>query len=270
MCVENAFAAASSIGYDGVEVMVSPEKNSQSFVKLSEFSEKYKIQVTSIHAPTLLACKFVYSPKLKEKVLRSVDLAEKLGADSVVIHPPLKRDTLSNKTKFLELMKDLQKRTDVHLAVENMYPWGFRGHEIELYSPSYEIISRELEHVTLDFSHAAAAGLDTVSFAVSHRDKISMLHLCDGVSRLHLKGDAIFDEHLAPGDGNMEIRETLNALKIGWSGHITLEVNTRSEKTLGDKRDLLLKILRNHHDMVDSILSERAADTAALETVSAD
>ena len=82
------FELASTLGYDGVEVMVWTDAVSQDVSALRGLSEHYGVSVGSVHAPCLLVTQRVWSPDPWERLRRSADLAETLGAPTVVVHPP--------------------------------------------------------------------------------------------------------------------------------------------------------------------------------------
>ena len=232
--VSASFVLAKRLGYDGVEVMVTPDKNSQTGSFIKALSDKHEIAVTSIHAPTLLACQFVWGTNPEYKLHKTVDLAKEVGATSIVVHPPFAKNPYAKR--FLQVITDLEEDSGLNIAVENMFPWSARSKQFEIYGPSWEETTENVKSLTLDFSHAAAGGLDVIDVAKKHHAQIKVIHLCDGTVRSKLKGDPIIDEHLLPGQGQMPIKDVYAILKeVGWQGSTVLEVNTRSKKTILDK-----------------------------------
>ena len=83
-----AFEMASTLGYDGIEVMVWTDAVSQDAGALRGLAEHYGVPVLSIHAPCLLVTQRVWSADPWERLRRSAELADTLGAPTVVVHPP--------------------------------------------------------------------------------------------------------------------------------------------------------------------------------------
>src|SRR4051812_16832375 len=83
-----AFEMAATVGYDGLEVMVWTDAVSQDAGALSGLAKHYGVPVLSIHAPCLLVTQRVWSPDPWERLRRAAQLAETLGAPTVVVHPP--------------------------------------------------------------------------------------------------------------------------------------------------------------------------------------
>ena len=79
---------SAALGYDGVEVMVWSEKITQDVRVLGALSSDLGQPVLSIHAPTLLLTRGVFGTEPWDKVDRSIEMAQALGAPTVVFHPP--------------------------------------------------------------------------------------------------------------------------------------------------------------------------------------
>ena len=92
----------------------------------------------------------------------------------------------------------------VAVAVENMFPWRARGRELMAYLPHWDPVGQPYEHVTLDVSHTATAGVDPLAMAEALGDRLVHLHLADG------SGSAK-DEHLVPGRGGAALRRAARA-----------------------------------------------------------
>ena len=81
-----AFEMAATVGYDGLEVMVWTDAVSQDADALRVLSDHYDVPVLSVHAPCLLVTQRVWSPDPWERLSRAAQLAETLGAPTVVVH----------------------------------------------------------------------------------------------------------------------------------------------------------------------------------------
>jgi sugar phosphate isomerase/epimerase len=232
-----AFAMAKQAGYDGVEVMVTQDPVTRDPARLLALSKEYDLPILSIHAPVLLLTQFVWGTDPGAKLEKSAELAAAVGASTVVVHPPFRWQHRYGR-RFLDSVDELGRRTGLEIAVENMFTWSFRGHEVRAYSPGWDPTRMVCDSVTLDFSHAALSGRDSLEMARQLGSRLRHVHLCDGKS---VPGDGkVFDEHLVPGTGRQPVAETLQLLAArGWSGSIVAEVNTRPAGSREGRLDML-------------------------------
>jgi sugar phosphate isomerase/epimerase len=217
----DAFEVAARLGYDGVEVMVSADAISQDVEVIRRLVDYHGIPVLAVHAPCLLITQRVWGYEPWGKLIRAKEMAEKLGARVVVVHPPFRwqRDYAKDFGPGLERMRE---ETDVVFAVENMYPLRAGGAEMAPYAPSWNPVLMDSPHVTLDLSHTAVSGSDALEMAGELGDRLAHVHMADG------SGVANRDEHLVPGRGTQPCAPVLEKLAAdGYSGAVVLEVNTR-------------------------------------------
>jgi sugar phosphate isomerase/epimerase len=250
---EAAFEYAARLGYDGVELMVWAESVSQDIDAIAKLSKRYRVPVLAVHAPCLLISQRVWGANPITKLDRSVRAAEQLDAQTVVIHPPF-RWQRRYAEGFTEQVAGLEAASDVHVAVENMFPFradrffgagttsvermrkrgGRPGPAISAFAPSYDPLDGNHAHYTLDLSHTATAGTDALDMAARMGSGLAHLHLTDGTG-------ASTDEHLVPGRGTQPAVEICQMLAAGdFSGHVILEVTTSGVRT-EDQREELLK-----------------------------
>jgi sugar phosphate isomerase/epimerase len=234
---EHAFRIAKDAGFDGVEIMVSQEATTQDPAALVEMSERYGLPILSIHAPVLLLTHFVWGRDPRVKLARTAELAKAVGADSVVVHPPF-RWQASYAIEFLSIVRTLSEEHGVEIAVENMFPWRAAGRNMKAYAPGWDPRAMDCDAVTLDFSHAALSGTDSMQLATDLGERLRHVHLCDGSGAI---GEGqIFDEHLLPGKGREPVAEVLRMLADqGWTGSVVAEVNTRKAKTEAERLAML-------------------------------
>jgi sugar phosphate isomerase/epimerase len=217
----DAFEAAARLGYDGVEVMVSADAVSQDVDVLRRLADYHGVPVLAVHAPCLLITQRVWGLEPWGKLVRAKDMAEKLGARVVVVHPPFRwqRDYARDFGPGLERMRE---ETDVIFAVENMYPLRAGGAEVAAYAPNWNPVHMDVPHVTLDLSHTAASGSDALVMADELGSRLVHVHMADGT------GVTNRDEHLVPGRGAQPCAPLLEKLAAdGYPGTVVLEVNTR-------------------------------------------
>ena len=223
----SAFAAAAELGYDGVEVMVWADPMSQDVAALRRVSRTLGVPVMAVHAPCLLITQRVWSPDPTERLRRSVTAAEDLGASTVVVHPPF-RWQRRYADGFADLVADLEQRSGIAIAVENMFPvrplGAGRSVQVSAFAPSIDPTDAGHAHYTLDLSHTAAAHVDALDLAERMGAGLTHIHLADG-------SGAPRDEHLVPGRGTQPCaRLCENLAATGFTGQVILEISTRKAK----------------------------------------
>lgn len=255
-----AFAMAAEAGYDGVEVMVQTDVTSQTPDALARLVDEYQVPVLSVHSPCLLITATVWSSDPLVKLARSIEMAEKLGAGTVVVHPPFvwQRAAAAN---FTESVAELQSRTEVVIAVENMFPVKVAGRLVNSYRPHWDPVPAGHQHFTLDLSHTATSGSDAMNMLRRMGSRLAHLHLADG------SGSAK-DEHLVPGRGAQPCAEVLRTLATGeldglpFTGSVILEISTKA--VTSDQRRV---------DVAESLTFARkhlaAADVSSLDDAGA-
>ena len=215
-----AFEIAGRLGYDGVEVMVWTDPVSQDIEALRRLSDYHGVPILAVHAPCLLITQRVWGTDPWTKLVRARAAAEKLGATTVVVHPPF-RWQRQYARDFVQGIWQMAGETDVRFAVENMYPWRYRDREVAAYAPDWDPTTEDYRHFTVDLSHAATARTEALEMVDRMGDRLAHVHLADG------SGSAK-DEHLIPGRGTQPCAELLERLAAGgFDGHVVLEVNTR-------------------------------------------
>lgn len=256
MKTEAAFEYAAKLGYDGVELMVWGESVSQDIAAVEKLSRRYRVPVLSLHAPCLLISQRVWGANPVLKLARSVRAAERLGAQTVVVHPPF-RWQRRYAEGFTEQVSALEKSSEVLVAVENMFPFradrlfgagqaeermrkrgGGPGPGFSAFAPSYDPLDGNHAHYTLDLSHTATAGTDAVEMAQRMGSGLVHLHLCDG-------SGLPADEHLVPGRGTQPVVEVCQMLAAGdFAGHVVLEVSTSSARSTHERETMLAESLQ--------------------------
>jgi sugar phosphate isomerase/epimerase len=237
--MEQAFRLARLAGYDGVEVMITNDPTTQDADALLRLAERYSMPILSVHAPVLLLTTFVYGRDPRVKLEKSAEHAARLGAGSVVVHPPFRWQS-DYADEFEKIVRETAQANDVDICVENMFPWKVGGRGIKAYKPSSDPLEMDVDAMTLDFSHASLAGRDSLQMAMDMGDRLKHVHLCDGTKSAD-EGQ-ILDEHLPPGRGTQPVAETLTWLAENhWTGNVVAEVITRKEKEQQPKLDVLIE-----------------------------
>jgi sugar phosphate isomerase/epimerase len=225
----SAFELAAAVGYDAVEVMVGLDPVSQDVEALRQLVAYHGMPVCAVHAPCLLITQRVWGSDPWIKLERSVEMAATLGGDTVVVHPPFRwqRDYAKD---FVAGVAELEKRTDVAVAVENMYPWRATRRELQAYSPGWDPVDHAYANVTMDLSHCAIAGVDPLAMMTALGSRLRHVHLADATGSAR-------DEHLVPGRGVQPCVEVLERLaEADFEGSVVLEINTRRAASHVDRR----------------------------------
>lgn len=267
-----AFRYAAELGYDGVELMVWADPVSQDIDAIARLSRRYRMPVLSIHAPCLLVTQRVWGSDPADRLDRSVQAAEALGAEVVVVHPPFRwqRDYADRLGEQIDRLED---GTGVAVAVENMFPvqpgrliagrLRMRGRrsdrpladhrfrenpglgqesssnsrQASAYRPSFDPTDSGHRHYTLDFSHTSAAGVDALALARRMGAGLVHFHLADG-------DGSPLDQHLVPGAGTQPIQQVCRAaLDAGFAGAAAVEVTTKSARTARERTEILERAL---------------------------
>ncbi|WP_103889467.1 sugar phosphate isomerase/epimerase family protein [Actinacidiphila yanglinensis] len=231
-----AFEVAARLGYDGVEVMVWTDPVSQDVEALRRLSDYHQVPILAVHAPCLLITQRVWSTDPWTKLQRARAAAQRLGASTVVVHPPF-RWQRGYARDFVRGVWRMADETDVRFAVENMYPWRYRDREMLAYAPDWDVTKEDYRHFTVDLSHAATSRSAALEMAARMGDRLAHVHMADG------NGSAK-DEHLVPGRGSQPCAELLGALAAGgFGGHVVIEVNTRRAMSSAEREEDLAEAL---------------------------
>ena len=242
----DAFEAAARLGYDGLEVMVYTDPVSQSADALAGLTDYHQVPVLAVHTPSLLLTQLVWGREPWAKLLRAKELAERVGAKVVVLHPPFRwqRDYVRG---FEEGVAKMAEETDVIFAVENMFPIRAGSTEVSGYAPHWDPTVLDLPNVTLDLSHTAASASDAIMMANELGPRLAHVHLADGTG---VTSGPVPDEHLVPGRGRQPCAELLRGIAAtGYRGMVVAEVKTTRAATRDDRLADLAETLafaRNH------------------------
>jgi sugar phosphate isomerase/epimerase len=231
-----AFEIAARLGYDGVEVMVWTDPVSQDIEALRRLSDFHGVPVLAVHAPCLLITQRVWSTDPWVKLQRARQAAERLGASTVVVHPPF-RWQRNYARDFVRGVWRMAGETDVRFAVENMFPWRYRDREMLAYAPDWDPTQDDYRHFTIDLSHTATSRADTLAMVDRMGDRLGHVHIADG-------NGSNKDEHLVPGRGTQPCAELLERLgRNGFDGHVVVEVNTRRAMSAAERETDLAEAL---------------------------
>ncbi len=231
-------AIARRAGFDGIELVISPEVELRGGARVRRMAEKYSLEIYSVHPP------LVQYPGWRNSFIsivpflpRAVRVTQEAGAAILVIHLPRSRDASAGiGSEFVEGMVAARARLEgrgPQLALENRAYFSARSDGL-IFSTPADLRAFADAHdfpMTLDTAHAGTWGLDLLECYPSFRGRLVNVHLSDlrEVSprierqpRLH----SYAKQHQLPGAGKLPLVEFLRALaRDGYVGPVTLELS---------------------------------------------
>ena len=233
--LREAFQRIADAGFEGVEVMVTRDPDTQEAHRLRELSHEYGLAIGAIHAPFLLLTRSVWGTDPIGKIYRSIELAEDLRVPLVAVHPPYRWQ--SGYTRWLdERLPDLARHTGVRVAVENMFPVRLRSRRGVSFHTRHQLQDLErFPDVVLDTSHAAVSGLDLEEAFRRLGSRVAHVHLSNNAGRG-------WDSHLPVQEGVLPLASFLDAIAAdGYRGAVSLELDLRRYlDSPGALRDVLV------------------------------
>lgn len=218
--LDAAFEIASELGYDGIEVMIWSDPASQNPDEIHALIDQTQLPVGAVHAPCLLITTRVWGTDAGRKLARSVTLASRVNASTVVVHPPFRWQPKYAR-EFGVGVRELERQSGIKIAVENMFPVRVRHREISAYVPHWDVAEYPFKHLTLDTSHAVVSRSDPLDMLATMGQRLTHVHIGDGTGRP-------VDEHLVPGRGVGQCAQVLSAIDPAYTGDVVVEVSTRS------------------------------------------
>lgn len=229
-------------GVDGLEVVINK--------RIVELYEKYKepvfnlktIPVVSFHAPYHIIHSW---GTLRHEFLRTLEVAKKVGAETVVFHPPLNPVFQPDFWRFFHSIKDFGSLADgkVIISVETV-----SKSLITRFTCSPEKLKEWSEEknlfITLDCTHVNTWGYTPLDAFKIFGEKVKSIHLNN-------TDDDHLDLHLPPHMGKVDVKGVLGYLKNKGLKDIdlVLEVNFHLKE-----EGQIEKIIRESVDFVKSHL----------------
>ncbi|HHW23881.1 MAG TPA: sugar phosphate isomerase/epimerase family protein [Bacillota bacterium] len=201
---------------------------------LRETAEKHGLRFNQAHAPfpSYRHDNEEYNATIFELIVRSMEIAGILGAETIIVHPITHGQTYDERKAinmaFYSRLLPYCEKFGVTIAVENMFSWG-DGHAMPA------VCSTEAEFVDyidsldpqyfcacLDIGHAELRGAGAFS-------AVSMIRALGGkrLRALHVHdNDRFSDLHTLPFTRSLRWKEIVGALaEIGYSGVFTFEAD---------------------------------------------
>jgi len=238
MPLGQVFDVLGKAGFDGAEVMVTSEKETQDPARLLAISEDFGVKVPAIHAPFLLLTRNVFTTDPLEKIKRSTELAQGIGSKLVVVHPAYRWQLGYNN--FLESkIAEFNESEEITVAVENMFPVWVRGRGVTFHRSLGIEDMKKFDDIVLDTSHLAVTGIDVIKAFEELEGRVRHIHLSNNLGTGR-------DSHSPLTEGVLPIGSLLGRLgELGYVGTITLELDVRE---WASKPASLASVLRDQRE----------------------
>jgi sugar phosphate isomerase/epimerase len=247
----DAFAEA---GYSGVEVLFAQSLESRDPDRILGFAREAGLSVPVVHGPYMLFLRNVFGANYLDKTRRSIELAARIGAHTLVAHAPLRWERGAEQWARVQAADEAAEH-GVRFAMENLYPvWGMHFSSV--------VVPEDLagfRHVVFDTSHFAVTGTDLFAAWHALRDRVTHLHLSNNLGTGR-------DTHAPLETGVLPMRRFMAHVgRSGYDGTITLELDVRAHI---DDRTRLVAFLRSQRELAQRWLAgEDAEDVEDVEAV---
>ncbi|MBE6573185.1 MAG: sugar phosphate isomerase/epimerase [Ruminococcaceae bacterium] len=209
---------------------------------LRELSEKKGIPYTHSHCPG--------GADSGDIIGRTVKAASILGAKYMVLHPMYREEDQSEIT---------DPERFIRLNAEYTKPWIEKAaeHDVIILSENLEtgasIDPRNIVELVKEINSENFGWCYDVGHANYMGFKSDILKECDITPlSLHIHdNDGGYDDHLIPGDGNIDFNDFTSLLKeIGYRGDCVLEAHSQSKEAQDSERDAILTHLLEQAEII--------------------
>lgn len=231
--LRHVFALAKDIGFEGLELALSPEVLIRGGGYVRRLSQEHALPIFSLHPPMISA------PKRREhhKLLpRMTPLARDLDCRFIVIHAPkalsLAEGLGQQYLKAVEACLDELSSSSPRLSLENqaVFQPGDRRYvlgtpsKLRRFADEYDLV------LTLDTAHAASFPYDLLEAYQTFGTRLGNIHLSDFRSDRSIPPwfnmHSYFKHHQIPGEGDLPLLKFLQRLRAdSYAGLLTLEVS---------------------------------------------
>jgi sugar phosphate isomerase/epimerase len=209
-------------GADGLELIIPPIFTDENLKDIKKIIGKHSLKIYNIHQSDDSA----FSIDLAE-IERLSAIANKFESNNVTLHiSSLKEGIFDNK--FIEELKQLQKKYNIKFGIENMpkSPFTLKDYHYKMREFT-SVVSKTGLSMTLDTTHVGQVNEDLCNFYTENKDIIINIHLSD-YKKTWLNSKLLLgnDTHLPIGKGELPIINLLQLLKKeNYQGVITMEIN---------------------------------------------
>lgn len=231
--LRHVFALAKDLGFEGLELALSPEVLIRGSGYVRRLSQEYGLPIFTLHPP------MIPIPRRREhhRLLPQMTvLARDLGCRFIVIHAPKALNLTEQlgcqyKEAVEACVKELRSSSP-KLSVENQAVFRATDRQYVLGAPSnlrrfadeYDLV------LTLDTAHAASFPYDLGEAYQTFGSRLGNIHLSDFLADCSIPPwfnmHSYFKHHQIPGEGDLPLLEFLQHLRAdSYAGLLTLEVS---------------------------------------------
>lgn len=211
------FRFAKDAGYDGIEIAITKDFDTQNADYIAELVKEYKLPVVAVSAARRTS---------KKKILEAIKMAKKLNCQVVIIQPPdLLKFSLASWIK--NEIPQTRKKEKIHICLENSDAKTFFG-----FLPQYAMNSitdlKKFKAVSINTANIMAKKLDLLKIYKQLKSEIFHIHLADATSS---------KLHLMPGKGVVPLESLLTKLKEDkYKYAVSLRIKPAELKAGDDKK----------------------------------
>lgn len=240
--VSTVMALAREAGFDGIELMIDWRRETHHLPHLEKLCRKHALPILAVHSPFASMRIQGWPVDPVETIQKSVQLAEDLGARTVVVHPPTRwlrlQGIVAGPQRSWKIslplpvvgpgrlgrwlwqeLPNLQARSRVKIAVENMPCRRVGPFKLDPYHFTHPDQLNHFQFLTFDTTHAGTRQLDLFDFYRQIRPKVAHVHLSNYNGR----------EHQLLTNGHLPLAALLEKLVTDqFKGVVSVELNPTS------------------------------------------
>ena len=242
------------IGYDVLDYSMYSEGEGSFFLrdgwqtyaeKLREAAEEHDLWFAQMHSPGMA---YVGQEPMEEAKLeltrRAFEFCSILGTEHLVVHPRMFPDGIYGQNRerimeynlrFYDSLLPYARQYKVTIGLENMFSWDPERRrncpttfsDVEEMLECIDRLGDDHVAVCFDTGHYNVLGKDPAQAVRILGNRLELLHVHDNFGN--------GDHHLAPGYGNINWKDFMQALKdVGYKGTFTAEAESMSRKLPAD------------------------------------
>lgn len=231
--LRNIFALAKDTGFEGLELVMSPEVFVRGSGHVRRLSREYRLPIFTLHPPMIPIPNWREHHRLLPQM---VPLARELDCQLIIIHAPKAlnlTDELGRQYRqAVEVCVEELGTSSPQLSLENQAVFQATDRRYALSTPgNLRRFADEYDLVlTLDTAHAASFPYDLGEAYQIFGGRLGNIHLSDFRSELSIPPwfnlHSFFKHHQIPGDGDLPLEEFLRRLRAdSYEGFVTLEIS---------------------------------------------
>jgi sugar phosphate isomerase/epimerase len=240
--LDTVMALAAETGFDGIELMIDWRRETYQPDHLQALMARRHLPILAVHSPFAQMFMPGWPADPIASVKQSVRLAEMVGAQTVVVHPPERWLRLQGliatpyRTRKISVplpvigpgklgnwlkqdLPDFQATTKIKMTVENMPCRWFGPLRLEPHHFSGLAELNQFQYLTLDTTHVGTRKVDLLAFYEQIKSRVSHIHLSNFNGK----------EHRLLHDGSLPLATLLKRLiHQKFEGLISLELGPTS------------------------------------------